>query len=62
VAEENQEDNFKEAFAKLYTQWLRYMQDFLASSLVSTEIYYASIEAKSIISGSEIILKQTCSV
>lgn len=40
VLEENHEGNIKEAFASLYTAWNSYSQDFLASSLLSTELWY----------------------
>lgn len=42
VLEENQEGNIKFAFAKLLTSWTSFMQEFLASSLVSTEVWYAN--------------------
>lgn len=48
VAERNLKGNFKVAFAKAFTQWLRFHQEFLASSLVSTELYYASFGAPSL--------------
>lgn len=39
--EENREGNIKPAFAKLYTTWARFHQAFLASSMISTEAWYA---------------------
>ena len=41
VLEENRPGNIKEAFAALYTAWTKFNQDFLASSLLSTELWYA---------------------
>lgn len=41
VLEENEPGNIKLSFAKLLTSWTTFMQEFLASSLVSTEIWYA---------------------
>lgn len=41
VLEENREGNFKRAFAVLYTSWLSFSADFLASSMLSTELWYA---------------------
>lgn len=49
ITEKNMEGNFKEAFAKVFTHWLRFQQEFLASSIVSTEVYYASTGAGSLI-------------
>lgn len=42
VLEENEPGNIKLAFAKLLTSWTTFMQEFLASSLVSTEVWYAN--------------------
>lgn len=41
VLEENREGNIKVAFAKLYTAWSQFNAIFLASSLLSTELWYA---------------------
>jgi hypothetical protein len=41
VLEENRTGNFKRQFARLYASWNKFMSDFLASSLISTEIWYA---------------------
>ncbi|MDP2812441.1 MAG: hypothetical protein Q8O32_01990 [bacterium] len=41
VLEENREGNIRLAFAELYTLWGSFSQDFLASSLLSTELWYA---------------------
>jgi hypothetical protein len=38
--EENGKFNFKPEFAKLYTAWSSFQQLFLASSLISTELWY----------------------
>ncbi len=38
--EENGQFNFKPEFAKLYTAWSSFQQVFLASSLISTELWY----------------------
>lgn len=41
VLEENLKGNFKTEFAKLYTIWSMFQAQFLASSLLSTELWYA---------------------
>lgn len=41
VIEENQAGNFKIEFAALYTKWSQFNGLFLASSLISTELWYA---------------------
>lgn len=41
VLEENRAGNIKAPFARLYTAWGLFQADFLASSLVSTEVWYA---------------------
>jgi hypothetical protein len=41
VLEENRHGNIKPTFAKLYTNWERFNAFFLASSLLSTEVWYA---------------------
>jgi hypothetical protein len=38
--EENQPGNIKVEFADLYTSWAEFHQDFLASSILSTELWY----------------------
>ena len=48
IAEKNQDGNFKVSFARLLTHWTRFHAEFLASSLVSTEVYYASFGAGSL--------------
>lgn len=40
VLEENRSGNIKVAFATLYNCWTRFNHDFLASSLLSTELWY----------------------
>ncbi len=40
VLEENGKMNFKHEFACLYTAWAEFQQFFLASSLISTELWY----------------------
>jgi hypothetical protein len=40
VLEENQEGNIKVEFARVYSAWNQFNADFLASSLVSTEVWY----------------------
>lgn len=40
VTEGNDANNFKIAFARLYTSWGKFHAEFLASSLVSTEVWY----------------------
>ncbi len=42
IVEENRPGNFKIEFAVLYTQWNRFNTTFLASSLLSTELWYAT--------------------
>jgi hypothetical protein len=39
--EQNLGDNFKPEFAQVYTAWAEFQQEFLASSLISTEVWYA---------------------
>lgn len=41
ILEENLPENIKPQFAKLYTAWTKFNQEFLASSLISTELWYA---------------------
>ncbi len=41
VLEENRPGNIKLAFAVLFNVWSTYTQEFLASSLISTELWYA---------------------
>ncbi len=41
VLEENRSGNIKKAFARLYTLWTVFNQDFLVSSLLSTELWYS---------------------
>lgn len=41
ILEENLPENIKPQFAKLYTAWTKFNQEFLASSLMSTELWYA---------------------
>ena len=38
--EDNEPTNFKVEFAQLYTAWASFQQFFLASSLISTELWY----------------------
>ena len=40
ILEENRVGNFKQEFAELYIGWLRFQQEFLASSMLSTELWY----------------------
>lgn len=40
MLEENRSGNFKAEFASLYTAWASFQQLFLASSLISTELWY----------------------
>lgn len=57
VLEENRQGNIKLAFAKLLTSWTNFMQEFLASSMVSTEVWYANCGFGSILD--EISEKET---
>lgn len=41
VLEENRPGNIKLTFATLFNAWSTYTQEFLASSLISTELWYA---------------------
>lgn len=41
VLEENRSGNLKLTFAMLFSTWSTYTQEFLASSLISTELWYA---------------------
>ncbi len=38
--EENRTLNFKAEFARVYTAWADFQQEFLASSMISTEVWY----------------------
>ena len=49
VAEENQSSNFKASFARLYTAWSSFHAHFLASSLLSTEVWYAFMDYGSLV-------------
>jgi len=40
ILESNMDGNFKVEFAKLYTSWNTFLSDFMASSLISTTIWY----------------------
>lgn len=40
VLEKNRPGNFKVEFARLYSAWLEFQQVFLASSMLSTELWY----------------------
>jgi len=42
IIEENLPGNFKNIFAQLYTKWAEFNQSFLASSMLSTELWYAA--------------------
>ena len=42
TVETNRPRNIKQPFAELYTAWKIFQQDFLASALLSTELWYAS--------------------
>lgn len=53
VLEENKPGNVKIAFAQLITSWTSFLNDFLASSLVSTEVWYAHSGAASLIPSKE---------
>lgn len=48
VLEENRIHNIKRPFAVLYTKWTQFQNDFLASSLLSTEVWYAYMNYGSI--------------
>lgn len=41
VLEENLRGNLKPVFARLYNEWIQFQELFIASSLLSTEVYYA---------------------
>lgn len=40
VVEQNRQGNFKIEFARLYNEWSEFEQEFLASSMLSTELWY----------------------
>ncbi len=42
IVEQNLPGNIKDVFAKLYTNWAEFDQTFLASSILSTELWYAA--------------------
>lgn len=48
--EENRAGQLKISFAQLYTRWNSFQQDFLASSLLSTESWYAWTKKGSLVS------------
>lgn len=49
VLEQNQPANFKVQFAQLYSAWHRFQQIFLASSMLSTELWYRYCDAGSLL-------------
>jgi hypothetical protein len=49
VLEQNYKESLKPEFALLYTGWSAFMDDFLASSLISTEIWYRYSEYGSLL-------------
>lgn len=51
VLEENRNGNIRPQFARLYTSWACFSQMFLASSLISTEIWYAFNRHGSLVAG-----------
>ncbi len=56
IMEKNLPGNVKIEFAQLYTAWLNFQARFLASSMISTEIWYAFTKAPSLVA-KEAILK-----
>jgi len=53
--EENRDGNIKVAFARLYSAWHRFGQDFLASAMLSTEAWYQDQGYGSLVVPSEAI-------
>jgi len=51
VLEENLAGNFRADFARLYHAWNRFQEDFLASALMSTELWYALNKSGSLAGG-----------
>jgi hypothetical protein len=51
VVDENRAGNIKEPFARLYVTWGDFHEMFLASSLVSTEVWYAHMSFGSLTTG-----------
>lgn len=49
IVEENRPGNIKVVFADLYTSWSIFEQDFLASSMLSTELWYAASGRQSLV-------------
>jgi len=49
ILEENHPGNIKREFARLFTIWAMLHQDFLASSMLSTELWYAFTDKGSLI-------------
>ncbi len=47
--EENHKTNFKVTFAQLFTAWASFQQLFLASSLISTELWYRQTDVGSLV-------------
>jgi len=51
ILEENRPGNFKVEFARLYSAWAGFQQIFLASSILSTELWYRFNDSGSLIDG-----------
>ena len=49
ILEGNLPGNIKPAFAKLYTAWADFNSDFLASSILSTELWYIRMDSGSLL-------------
>jgi len=50
VLEENRSGNFKQEFARLYCAWAKFQQLFLASSMLSTDLWYRNCGVSSLLS------------
>jgi|GEM_PF-2495719 len=49
LLEQNREGNVKPTFAKLFREWNDFLNDFLASSMISTELWYTHSEYGSLL-------------
>jgi len=53
ILEENLPGNIKPAFAELYVAWAKFNNDFLASSILSTEAWYVNTDVGSLVPSME---------
>ena len=58
VLEQNHDNNIKNTFGQLYTAWSSFHQEFLASSLISTEIWYHYSEYGSLLDQKTVVRRE----